>query len=159
MNSEVTQEQKEKIVEELNSESGSNQLDGNTSIFNLYSMAELAPYLKELTPIEMFEKSVALNYTAANNLDHVLSKMSKRNLIKLFFATLKLPEHGATLKFGGKLQDQQACEYAYAQAQLARNALIHVLGTTAMAQARMMKKREEEEAVQASENKEENTNV
>ena len=92
----------------------------------------------------MFDKSVAINQTTLANLSQILPKLSKKNLIKLFFATLKLPEQGASLKFGGTQDDKQMCEYAYVNSQMARNALIHVLGTTAIAQARLVKQRESE---------------
>lgn len=142
---ELTPEQREKIVEELNNPSEV-EPEGNTSIFTMGSMEELQPFLKELTPLNMFEQSVALNHTSLSNLSHILPQLSKKNLIKLFFATLKLPEEGSTLKFGGTEDDLRNCEMAYANAQLARNALVHVLGTTSIAQARLVKKREQEAA-------------
>jgi hypothetical protein len=46
---------------------------------------------------------------------------------------------------------------AYANSQMARNALIHILGTTAIAQARLVKKKEnelkEQESVEVTEDK------
>lgn len=153
---ELSDETKQKIVDELNSEQEEVET-GNTSLFSMGSMEELQPFLKELTPLEMFDKSVVLNQTSTANLVHVLPKMSKRNIIKLLFATLKLPEPGATLKFGGKQEEQRMCEFAYANTQMARNALVHVLGTTAIAQAKLVKKREQEaKQSEQSENKGEN---
>jgi hypothetical protein len=153
---ELSQKQKEKIVEELNSES-EEQSSGNTSLFTMANMEELKPFLQELTPMDMFDKSVALNQTTIANLADLLPRLSKKNLIRLFFATLKLPEKGANLKFGGKQQEQQLCEMAYANSQMARNALIHILGTTAIAQARLVKKKEnelkEQESVEVTEDK------
>lgn len=143
---ELTSELKQKIVDELNSEQSEPESAGNTHLFNMGSMEELQPFLKELTPLEMFDKSVVLNQTSIANLVHVLPKMSKRNIIKLLFATLKLPEPGATLKFGGKQEELRMCEFAYANTQMARNSLVHVLGTTAIAQAKLVSKREKEQA-------------
>lgn len=145
---ELSQEQKEKIIEELNSEQEVEE-SGNTKLFTMANLEELKPFLKELTPMEMFDKSIALNQTTIANLSDILPRLSKKNLIRLFFATIKLPEQGATLKFGGKKEEQQMCELAYANAQMARNALIHVLGTTAIAQAKLMKKKEQESAENA----------
>jgi hypothetical protein len=145
---ELSQKQKEKIVEELNSES-EEQSSGNTSLFTMANMEELKPFLQELTPMDMFDKSVALNQTTIANLADLLPRLSKKNLIRLFFATLKLPEKGANLKFGGKQQEQQLCEMAYANSQ--------ILGTTAIAQARLVKKKEnelkEQESVEVTEDK------
>lgn len=138
---ELSQEQKEKIVDEVNS--GSDEpIESNTSLFTMGSMEELKPFLKDLTPLEMFEKSVALNQTSMANLDQILPRMSKKNIIKLLIATLKLPEKEAYLKFGGSQNDQKLAELAFANSQLARNALVHVLGTTSIAQAKLVKKRE-----------------
>jgi hypothetical protein len=140
---ELSQEQKEKIVDEINN-SPEEEESGNTSLFTMGSMEELKPFLKDLTPQEMFDKSVAINQTTLANLADILPKLSKKNIMRLFFATLKLPEKGANLKFGGGPQEKQLCEMAYANSQMARNAMIHVLGTTSIAQARLVKRREEE---------------
>lgn len=142
---ELNDELKQKIVDEVNSDQEP-ESEGNVSLFNMASLDELKPFLDELTPMEMFEKSVALNQTCNANLAQILPKMSKKNIIKLFFATMKLPDKDAVLKFGGKQEDQRLCEMAYANSQMARNALVHVLGTTAIAQAKLVKKREAEEA-------------
>jgi hypothetical protein len=143
---ELSPELKQKIVDEVNSPDVESEPESNTQLFTMGSMEELKPFLKDLTPLEMFEKSVAINQTTIANLAQILPKLSKKNIIRLFFATLKLPEQGASLKFGGKQQEQQLCEMAYANSQMARNALVHVLGTTAIAQAKLVKKREQEEA-------------
>lgn len=143
---ELTQEQKQKIVDEVNSDQAEPESESNTSLFTMASLDELKPFLAELTPMEMFEKSVAINQISISRLEPILRGMSKRNIIKAFIATLKLPEKDAVLKFGGKQQDQQNSEVAFYQAQMARNALVHVLGTTAIAQAKLVKKRELEEA-------------
>lgn len=143
---ELSQELKQKIVDEVNSDQAEPESESNTSLFTMASLDELKPFLAELTPMEMFEKSVALNQTSNANLAQILPRMSKKNIIKLLFATLKLPEKDAVLKFGGSQQDQRICEIAYANSQMARNALVHVLGTTAIAQAKLVKKRELEEA-------------
>lgn len=143
---ELTQEQKEEIVNEINN-SEDQESEGNVSIFTMGDLSELKPFLEELTPMEMFDKSVALNQTSIANLDDLLPRLSKKNLIRLFFATMKLPDKDSVLKFGGSREQQAFCEMAYANSQMARNALVHVLGTTAIAQARLVKKREEEEAL------------
>jgi len=140
---ELSSETKQKIVDEVNSPD-EDLPEGNLSIFTMANMAELEPFLKELTPLEMFDKSVAINQTTIANMAEILPRLSKKNIIRLFFATLKLPEKDASLKFGGSQQDQNLCAMAYANSQMARNALVHVLGTTAIAQARLLKKRESE---------------
>lgn len=146
---ELTQEQKQKIVDEINNEP-EEESESNVSLFTMASLDELKPFLAELTPMEMFEKSVALNQTSNANLAQILPRLSKKNIIKLFFATMKLPEKDAVLKFGGSQQDQRLCEMAYANSQMARNCLVHVLGTTAIAQAKLVKAREKEEAASQS---------
>jgi hypothetical protein len=145
MKEELSEELKQKIVDEVNSDSEPEQ-SGNTSLFNMGSLEELKPFLEALTPMEMFDKSVAINQTTIANLADILPRLSKKNLIRLFFATMKLPEKGATLQFGGSQDDKKWCEIAYANSQMARNALVHVLGTTAIAQAKLVKKKEQEEA-------------
>lgn len=145
MKEELSEELKQKIVDEVNSDSEPED-ESNTSIFTMGSLEELKPFLKELTPLEMFDKSVAINQTTLANLADLLPRLSKKNVIRLFFATMKLPEKGANLKFGGGPQEKQLCEMAYANSQMARNALVHVLGTTAIAQAKFVKKQEMEEA-------------
>lgn len=142
---ELNEELKKKIVDEINN-APEEEVESNTSLFTMASIDELKPFLAELTPMEMFEKSVALNQTSNANLAQILPRLSKKNLIRLFFATLKLPEKDAHLKFGGSQQEQKLCEIAYANSQMARNALVHVLGTTAIAQAKLVKKRELEGA-------------
>lgn len=139
----LSMEEKQKLLDQaLESE---DKEEGNTSLFNLANMDELKPLLEELTPMAMFERSVALNFTTTANLQDLLPRLSKKNLIKLFFATLKLPEGNASLSFGGSANDKKLCEMSYAQAQLARNAMVHVLGTTAIAQARLYKAKLEKE--------------
>jgi hypothetical protein len=147
---ELSPETKQKIVDEVNNLPEERE-ESNTSLFNMGSMEELKPFLKDLTPLEMFDKSVAINQTTLANLADILPKLSKKNIMRLFFATLKLPEKGANLKFGGGPQEKQLCEMAYANSQMARNALVHVLGTTAIAQARLTKKQEQEEAAKNQE--------
>jgi hypothetical protein len=147
---ELSQETKQKIVDEVNNLPEEKE-ESNTSLFNMGSMEELKPFLKDLTPLEMFDKSVAINQTTLANLADILPKLSKKNVMRLFFATLKLHEKGANLKFGGGPQEKQLCEMAYANSQMARNALVHVLGTTAIAQARLTKKQEQEEAAKNQE--------
>lgn len=153
--SEQAQEIKELSIEEkqalldkaMQQEKAHAEEESNISIYN---MAELAPFLKELTPMEMFEKSVAMNYTTAANLQYILPQLSKKNLIKLFFATLKLPEKDSSINFGGSQDDKKNCEIAYAQAQLMRNSLVHVLGTSSIAKARFERMKKEEESKQES---------
>ena len=146
MKEELSDEIKQKIVDEINSDQDEPESKSNTSLFTMGSLEELKPFLEALTPLEMFDKSVALNQTTLANLSDILPRLSKKNLIKLFFATLKLPESNAVLNFGGTQADLRWCEYAYANAQMTRNALVHVLGTTSIAQARLVKSRELKEA-------------
>jgi len=155
---ELSPETKQKIVDEINQPSDEKEV-GNTSLFNMGSMEELKPFLEALTPLEMFDKSVAINQTTLANLADILPKLSKKNVMRLFFATLKLPEKGANLNFGGGPQEKQLCEMAYANSQMARIALVHVLGTTAIAQAKLMKKREQEEAAKSEQSEEQQESV
>jgi hypothetical protein len=149
---ELNEEIKQKIVDEINNSPEEEEQSGNTRLFNMASLEELKPFLKDLTPLEMFDKSVAINQTTMANLSDLLPRLSKKNIMRLLFATLKLPEKGASLKFGGGPQEKKLCELAYANSQMARNALVHVLGTTAIAQARLVKQKEQEEAAKVESN-------
>lgn len=162
----LTEEQKEDLVNQVNKEAESeeNLEEGNTSIFNMSDIDENAG---EGSAQAQYEKSVTANAKSLHILDQVLNKkgaatVSRKNLIKLVFATLKLPEEGATLKFGGTREDKQLCEFAYAQMQLAANTRAFILGVDAMRmQRRAMKEAEaEKQKQQESEKSEdkENTN-
>lgn len=144
----LTDEQKQKIVDEVNAEPESQEGDdGNTSIFTMNDIDEKAG---EGSAQEQYEKSVTANAQAIYTLEQMFNmkgtKISNRNLKKLIFATLKLPEEGAVLKFGGTKQQQQMCEMAYAYMQLAANSRAFILGVNAMRQARRDRKAAEEEA-------------
>ena len=147
---ELTEDQKQAIVDEANDTSEVSE-ESNTSLFNMGDLDELKPFLEELTPLDMFDKSVAMSKTSMANLDDLLHRLSKKNIIKLFFATMQLPEDGSVLKFGGTKEDKALCEIAFANSQMARNCLVHILGTSAIAQAKLTKKKEMELAEQESE--------
>ena len=145
---ELSQELKEKIVDEVNADTDEIIEEGNTKLFNLdetegeNSMGESAQ--------AQYEKSITANAQALYSLQMLFSnqssKISKRNMIKLIFATLKLPEEGATLEFGGTREQKQMCEFAYAQMQLACNTKCFILGVNAMKQQRRAMKAKEEES-------------
>lgn len=144
---ELTDEQKEKIVDEVNAEAleGESTEEGNTSLF---TMDEIDPSTAELTPQQQYEKAVTANSTSLATLDGLFSqkKISQKNMRKLVFATLKLPEEGATLEFGGTEEQKQLCEFAYAHMQIASNTRAFVLGVSAMRQQRKAIKVAEEQA-------------
>lgn len=146
---ELTEDQKQAIVDEANTTEDTSE--SNTSLFTMGDLDELKPFLEELTPLDMFDKSVAMSKTSMANLDDLLHRLSKKNIIKLFFATMQLPEDGSVLKFGGTKEDKALCEIAFANSQMARNCLVHILGTSAIAQAKLTKKKEMELAEQESE--------
>lgn len=158
----LTDEQKEKIVEQVNDEALNEEApeEGNTSIFNMGDIDESA---SEGTAQAQYEKSVSINSQSLYTLDQLLSKgsnsgmyISRKNLIKLMFATLKLPEEGAVLKFGGTQDQRAACEFAYAQMQLAANTRAFILGVDAMRQQRRALKAQEEESKEQDSAKENN---
>lgn len=155
----LTEEEKQKIVDEINSEperdsEESSSEEGTTSIFTMDDIDEKAG---EGTAQAQYERSVTANHTSLATLHNILHtkdksyQISRKNLIKLIFATLKLPEEGATLKFGGTEQQKQVCEYAYAQMQLAANTRAFILGVDAMRQARRDQKAKAEAAAKESE--------
>lgn len=147
----LSEEQKEKIVDEVNQEAESEEIleEGNTSIFNMDEIDENAGLG---TPQEQYDRAIMTNVRATAILENILNnksqstshKISNNNLKKLIFATLKMPEAGAVLKFGGTSQQQQLCEFAYAQFQLAANTRAFVLGVDAMRRARQVEKLKQE---------------
>lgn len=148
----LSQEEKEELVEKVNEElkgESDESEGGNTEVFTMNDIDEKAG---EGSAQEQYDKCLGANTTSLATLHNILNtkdksyQISRKNLIKLIFATLKLPEEGATLKFGGGEQQKQACEFAYAQMQLAANCRAFILGVDAMrAQRKAMKAKEEEE--------------
>lgn len=145
----LSEEQKEKIINEVNAESDSEE-SGNTSIFTLDEISESVEPSDESAQAQ-YEKAISANAQSLYILEQVLNSkstasISRKNLVKLIFATLKLPEEGATLKFGGTRDQQQMCEFAYAQMQLANNCKAFILGVNAMRQARQVERAKAEAA-------------
>tara|TARA_R100001086_G_scaffold249160_1_gene188067 strand:- start:600 stop:1094 length:495 start_codon:yes stop_codon:yes gene_type:complete len=141
---ELSEEQKEELLDKVNQDlaNDSGEEEGNTSVFTMNDIDEKAG---EGSAQAQYEKSITANAQSLYTLDKILNskmgaKISRKNLVKLIFATLKLPESGATLKFGGTKDQQQMCEFAYAQMQLACNTRAFVLGVDAMRQARKERK-------------------
>lgn len=145
---ELTKEQKEQIVEEINNAPDEGLEEGNTETFTLN---DIDPKAADTTPQEQYDKCVAMNARSLAVLDSIFEqkKVSSKNMRKLIFATLKLPESGATLKFGGTEEQKQVCEFAYAQMQLAANTRAFIMGVNAMREQRKAMKQTEEEAQKA----------
>lgn len=160
----LTKEEKEELVdrvnEDLKSEPDEPREDdeGTTSIFTMNDIDEKAG---EGSAQAQYDKSVTANATSLAVLHSILNtkdksmEISRKNLVKLIFATLKLPEEGAYLKFGGTDQQKQVCEFAYAQMQLAANCRAFVLGVDAMRQHRRALKEAEKEGVNLNEKRDE----
>lgn len=152
---ELTNEEKQKIVDEINEDLKNEEEfpnePGTTSIFTLDDIDNQAG---EGSAQAQYDKAVSANATSLAILHNILNtkdksmEISRKNLVKLIFATLKLPEEGAFLKFGGTAQQKQICEYAYAQMQLACNTRAFVLGVSAMREQRRAMKVAQEEAEQ-----------
>lgn len=158
----LSQEEKEELVDKVNEEleSGEGEDEGNTSIFTMNDISEEAG---QGSAQAQYEKSITANAQSIYALDQLLNskgsvKISRKNLVKLLIATLKLPEEGATLKFGGTKDQQQMCEFAFAQAQLAANTRAFVLGVSAMRQQRRAMKEQEEAEKQKDNKEQENSN-
>lgn len=147
----LSKEEKEELVDKVNEDLANvdESSDGNTEIF---TMNDIDPKAGETTPQQQYEKALTANSQALYAVDQIFSKhnsvkISHKNMKKLIIATLKLPEEGAVLKFGGTKDQQQMCEFAYAQMQLAANCRAFILGVNAMKeQRRAMKAKAEEEA-------------
>ena len=145
----LSQEEKEHLVNKVNEDlkSEDSKEEGNTSLFNMSDIDEKAG---QGSPQEQYDKCVSANVTSLATLHNILStkdpsyQISRKNLIKLIFATLKLPEEGSVLKFGGTKEQQQVCEFAYAQMQLAANTRAFVLSVNAMREQRRAMKLAEE---------------
>ena len=132
----LTEEEKQKIVDDVNNNEEVEFEEGNTSTFTLDQIGEGESMGSSAQ--EQYQKAIGANVRALSILDSILSqkKISSKNMRKLVFATLKLPEEGATLKFGGTEEQKQVCEFAYAQMQLAANTRAFIMGVNAMKEAR-----------------------
>ena len=156
---ELTEEQKQKIVDEVNAETEEPKSEGNTSLFTLDDISEEAG---QGSAQAQYQKSVAVNAQVLYSLHQILNsksgigghKISRANLVKLVIATLKLPEEGAHLKFNGSPEQQQMCEFAFGQMQLAANTRAFVMGVDAMRQQRRAMKEQEEANKETQEIKE-----
>jgi len=144
----LSESEKEKIVDELNSlpeEAG-----GNTTIVTASQDERLSKIIAEMTPKEIFEQNVAANFRSRQVLSDLLPQLSKKNLIRVFLATLALPETETDLKFGGTSEDIKRTEYSFIQSQVACTSKMYVVSTEAMARAKKQKKIEDEAKQQDS---------
>jgi hypothetical protein len=149
----LTEEQKQAIVEQANLELETEKQEGNTVVTSASEDDKLMEMINSFSPKELFEQNVSASYRSLAKLDAILPRLSKKNLHRLIIATLRLPEEGLNLNFGGTAQDVETAKQAFIQAQIARNASVYVLGTKAMAQARLAKKAEQKEKENQNESK------
>lgn len=135
--SELTEQQKQKIVDEVNELPDEADIgDGNTVIKTLADDEDFAKKMAAMTPKQIYEQNVASNFRSTMVLGQLLPKLSKKNLVRLFLATVKLPEENARLSFGGTDQDKKMAEAAFIQAQVANNTRTHIVSVNALARSR-----------------------
>lgn len=141
----LTEDQKKSIIDEANllpEEAVESGLE--TTISYAADEAKLVEQIANMNPQELFEKNVASSYRSLMKLDQQLIHLSKRNIIKLIQATLKLPEEGMRVNFGGTPKERQKALEAFVQLQVARNSFVFVVGTQAVFKAKLANKHEQE---------------
>lgn len=140
----LTEEQKKKIVEEANALPQEPEAGLETSVTYAADDNKLVEQIASMTPEELFERNVAASYRSLMKLEGQLQRLSKKNIIKLMLATLKLPDEGMRVNFGGTKADIENATQAFVQAQVARNSFVFVTGTQALFKAKLAKKQEEQ---------------
>ena len=135
----LTEDQKNKLVDEIN-ELPTEELGGNATLKSVSEDEELSKKIAKLTPKELLDQNIAANYRSRSILGDLLPQMSKKNLIKIFLATLALPENNSNLTFGGTRDAIKLCHWAFIQAQVAENSRMYVVSTEALAMARRQQK-------------------
>jgi hypothetical protein len=140
---ELTENEKEKIIKEINELPDEADVgDGNTVIKTLSEDEEYSKKVAEMTPRQIYEQNIASNFRSAMILGQLLPKLSKKNLVRLFLATVKLPEENAKLSFGGTNEDKKLAEAAFIQAQVANNTRTHIVTVNALAKSRYEKEKQ-----------------
>ena len=139
---ELTAEEKKKIVEEANATPDTPE--GNTTVTQIADDEKLMQQIESMTPKELFESNIAASFRSIHALDKMLPQLSKKNLVKLLLATLKLPEDDLYVNFGGQKKDKELALECFMKCQIARNAYAYVVSIRAAAQARLAKRAEEE---------------
>lgn len=140
----LTDEQKEKIVEELNS-GEDDSLESNTKMTSIADDPEAKALHDKIDPKKLYENQIAANFKSIYELNQLLPKISKKNLIKLMTFICRLPEKDSYIKFGGTKEQQQFSEMAFIKAQIASNAKTYIMSVDAKARAILEKKKQEEE--------------
>lgn len=147
---EMTDEQKQKVLEEVNDEVESEE--GNTSITSISEMDEISKKMDEMTPEELKEHNVSVNIRACYSVENIVENLSKKNLKKVLMAILRLPEENASLTFGGTEKGKKDAEMAFIQAQVALNSKVHVI--TRLAAERSKQAKEDQKNQQQGEDNE-----
>ena len=146
----MSEGEKNKLIDEVNA-LPDDAPEGNTVISALADDAALKAEIDKMSPKEIYEQNVAANFRSCFKLQDILPTLSKKNLIKVLIATVKLPESNAVLKFGGTPDQIKATEWAFIQSQVAGNSKTYITSIDAAARAKY-EKLKEKEAAQAVEN-------
>lgn len=141
----LTEDQKKAIIDEANQLPPELQEGAETSIGYAADNKAFMDKIANMTPREILDLNVASSFRSLMKLENQLHALSKRNIIKLIQATLKLPEEGMRVNFGGTAKDKERAVEAFAQLQIARNAYVYVTGTQAVFKARLANKQEKED--------------
>jgi len=142
---------KQKIVDEVNA-LPDDAPEGNTVISALADDEAVKAEIDSMSPKEIYEQNVAANFRSCFKLQEILPKLSKKNLIKVLIATVKLPESNAVLKFGGTPEQVKTTEWAFIQSQVAGNSKTYITSIDAAARSKYekLKKQQAEESAETT---------
>ena len=140
---ELTDEQKQKIVDEVNSEDEEEY--GNTTISSIADDPDAKEMMDKVNPKNLYENQIASNFRSTYHLGQLLPSLSKKNLIKLLMFVCKLPEKDGYIKFGGTKKDQQTANEAFIQAQVASNSKTYIMSVDAAARSKLEKQKAQTE--------------
>lgn len=147
---------KKRVIDEVNAlPEDADAPSGNTVISTLADDEELRKQIESLSPRELYDQNVGSNFRSCFKLQEILPKLSKKNLIKVLIATIKLPEQGAVLKFGGTPEQIKQAEWAFIQSQVAANTKTYITSIDAAAKARYEKLQKQKESEAQSEEEKE----
>lgn len=115
MKQELTQELKEKIVEELNQPEQAPESEGNAQVITAKEAGLFEDASARGDVRGQIARFTAINVSARAKLDALLdgAKLSNRNLKKVILAATAIPDGDADIKFGGTPQQQEAAKAAF----------------------------------------------
>lgn len=154
MKQELTQEIKEKIVNELNQPEQESAPEGNAQIITAKEAGLFEDATGRGDVRGQIAKFTAINVSARAKLDALLdgAKLSNRNLKKIILAATAIPDGDAEIKFGGTPQQQENAKAAFYYLQTA-------VTTRGIALERAIKLEQTEKAQAAKQQESKNENI